>query len=216
MSAFHHHGHGHTHGHGHIHGHCHSHSHGATGEANRKNLIIALIIIGSWMFVELIGGLWTRSLALLADAAHMFSDFFNLLISLIAIMLAAKATTKTRTFGNHRYEILAALFNSVALLVLSVFIIVEAWKRMMQPQEVLGGTMMIIAAVGLVANLGAMFVLMRGEVKENLNMRGAFLHVLGDALGSVAGELGDPGREQCDPAQFFEQRRLLFLAVSFS
>lgn len=166
--------------------HHHGHNHSATGQANRKNLVIAMVIIGSWMFIQFFGALWTGSLALLADAAHMFNDFFNLFISLIAIMLAAKAATKKRTFGNHRYEVLSSLFNSVALLVIAGFIIREAIDRFFNPQTVMGGEMMIIAVIGLIANLGAMYVLMRGEIKENLNMRGAYLHVLGDTLGSVA------------------------------
>ncbi|MCM3715464.1 cation diffusion facilitator family transporter [Alkalihalobacillus oceani] len=164
----------------------HHHNYQATGQANKKNLILAMVIIGSWMFVQFIGGLWTGSLALLADAVHMLNDFSNLLISLIAIILAAKAATNKRTFGNHRYEILSSLFNSIALLVIAVFIIREAIARLMNPQEVMGGEMMVFAIIGLIANLAAMYVLMRGDVKENLNMRGAYLHVLGDTLGSVA------------------------------
>ncbi|WP_413376125.1 cation diffusion facilitator family transporter [Alkalihalobacillus sp. 1P02AB] len=166
-------------------GHHHGHHH-ATGQENKKNLVIAMIIIGSWMFIQFLGGLWTGSLALLADAVHMFNDFSNLFISLLAIILAAKAATHKRTFGNHRYEVLSSLFNSVALLVIAAFVIREAIGRLMSPQEVMGGAMMLIAFIGLLANIGAMFALMRGDVKDNLNMRGAYLHVLSDTLGSVA------------------------------
>ncbi|MFA9455204.1 cation diffusion facilitator family transporter [Halalkalibacter sp. AB-rgal2] len=162
------------------------HHHHHTGQVNKRNLMIAMVIIGSWMFIQFIGGLWTGSLALLADAVHMFNDFSNLLISLVAIILASKAATRKRTFGNHRFEILAALLNSVALLIISVFIIREAIDRFMSPQEVMGGAMIFIAFIGLIANIGAMFALMRGDVKDNLNMRGAYLHVLSDTLGSVA------------------------------
>ncbi|MDG5788511.1 cation diffusion facilitator family transporter [Evansella sp. AB-P1] len=164
----------------------HHHHHHQTGHENKINLIIAMIIIGSWMIVQFIGGLWTGSLALLADAFHMLNDFSNLLISLIAFTLAAKAVSPKRTYGNHRYEVLAALFNSVALIVISVFIFREAIIRFMAPQEVIAGGMIVIAFIGLIANIGAMYALMRGDVKENLNMRGAYLHVLSDALGSVA------------------------------
>ncbi|MBU9724237.1 MULTISPECIES: cation diffusion facilitator family transporter [Bacillaceae] len=167
-------------------GHHHHHHHHHTGHENKKNLSFAMIIIGSWMIIQFIGGIWTGSLALLADAFHMLNDFSNLLISLIAIILAAKAVTQKRTFGNKRYEVLAALFNSVALIVIAIFIFREAIVRLMSPQEVLAGGMIVIAFIGLIANIGAMFALMRGDVKENLNMRGAYLHVLSDALGSVA------------------------------
>ncbi|MEC2072441.1 cation diffusion facilitator family transporter [Alkalihalophilus marmarensis] len=160
--------------------------HHHTGQKNKKNLIIAMVMIGSWMVIQFIGGLWTGSLALLADAVHMLNDFSNLLISLVAIILAAKAVTRKRTYGNHRYEVLAALFNSVALLVISVFIFREAIVRLMSPQEIIAGGMIFIAFIGLIANIGAMFALMRGDVKDNLNMRGAYLHVLSDTLGSVA------------------------------
>ncbi|AIC96471.1 MULTISPECIES: cation diffusion facilitator family transporter [Shouchella] len=168
---------------GHHHGHSHHHS---TGQANKRNLLFAMLIIGSWMFIQFIGGLWTGSLALLADAVHMFNDFANLFISFLAITLAAKAATKTRTFGNHRYEVLSSLLNSVMLLVIAFFIVREAIGRFIEPEAVMGGGMIILAFIGLLANLGAMYVLMRGDVKNNLNMRGAYLHVLSDTLGSVA------------------------------
>ncbi|WP_416147430.1 cation diffusion facilitator family transporter [Salipaludibacillus sp. HK11] len=161
----------------------HNHHHGTK---NKKRLIIAMIIIGAWMFVELIGGLWTGSLALLADAGHMFSDFFNLLISFIAIVFAARAATKQKTFGNYRLEILAALLNSLALIGVSIFIIFEAIQRLMDPASVNSGPMMTIATIGLVANIGALVVLSGKSSKSNLNMRGAYLHVLGDTLGSVS------------------------------
>ncbi|ADU32233.1 cation diffusion facilitator family transporter [Evansella cellulosilytica] len=166
-------------------GHHHHNHHHHTGQKNKKNLIIAMLMIGSWMIIQFIGGLWTGSLALLADAVHMLNDFSNLLISLVAIILAAKAVTQKRTYGNHRYEVLAALFNSVALLVISVFIFREAIFRFMSPQEIIAEGMIFIAFVGLIANIGAMYALTRGDVKENLNMRGAYLHVLSDTLGSV-------------------------------
>lgn len=160
--------------------------HHSTGQANKKNLTLAMILIGSWMFIQFAGGLWTGSLALLADAVHMLNDFGNLFISLLAIILAAKAATATRTFGNHRFEVLSSLLNGVMLLVIAFFIIREAIERFIEPQEVMGGWMLVLALIGLLVNIGAMFVLSRGDVKNNLNMRGAYLHVLGDTLGSVA------------------------------
>ncbi|MFS0788697.1 cation diffusion facilitator family transporter [Shouchella sp. 1P09AA] len=157
----------------------------ASNHTNKKNLIIAMIIIGSWMFIQLIGGLWTGSLALLADAVHMLNDFANLGISLIALIIARKAASKHRTFGNYRYEILSSVLNSLALLVISFFILKEAIARITDPQPVLGGYMIIIAFIGLIANLAAIYVLVKSDVKGNLNMRGAYLHVLSDTLGSV-------------------------------
>ncbi|CAM3815911.1 cation diffusion facilitator family transporter [Alkalicoccus chagannorensis] len=159
-------------------------------EANKRNLKAAMILIGSWMVIQFFGALWTGSLALLADAFHMVNDFANLLLSLVAIVLAGRAATWTRTFGSQRYEILAALVNSAALLVIAVLVMREALLRLASPEEVMGGTMMIFAFIGLLINLGAMYVLMRGDVKHSLNMRGAYLHVLSDTLGSVAAVTG--------------------------
>ncbi|UTR16449.1 cation diffusion facilitator family transporter [Salipaludibacillus sp. LMS25] len=163
-------------------GHHHHHH----SSKNKKSLIWAMVIIGSWMFIELIGGLLTGSLALLADAGHMFSDFFNLLISFLAIVFATKAATNKKTFGNHRLEILAALMNALMLIGVSVYIVLEAIERLASPTVVSSGPMMIIAIIGLVANIGALMVLSGKNTKENLNMRGAYLHVLGDTLGSVS------------------------------
>ncbi|MCR6098736.1 cation transporter [Salipaludibacillus agaradhaerens] len=163
-------------------GHHHHHH----SSKNKKSLIWAMIIIGSWMFIELIGGILTGSLALLADAGHMFSDFINLLISFVAIVFASRAATNKKTFGNHRIEILAALMNALMLIGVSVYIIFEAIGRLAAPTIVSSGPMMIIAIIGLVANIGALMVLSGKNTKENLNMRGAYLHVLGDTLGSVS------------------------------
>lgn len=164
-------------------GHHHGHSHGTK---NKKRLIAAMAIIGSWMFVELVGAIWTGSLALLADATHMLSDFLNLLISFVAIVFATRAATKKRTFGYHRLEILAALANGLALIGVSVYIIYEAIDRFANPSVIHSGPMIVIAAIGLIANIGALIVLTGDSAKSNLNMRGAYLHVLGDTLGSIS------------------------------
>jgi len=138
------------------------------------------------MLLEFFGGLATNSLALLSDSGHMLSDAGALGLSLFALWLSAKPSSPKRTFGFHRFEILAAFFNSVTLFVIAVFILWEAYARWQEPPVVASGTMMLIAGVGLAANLASAWALMRqGDVKDNVNLRSAYLHVLGDALGSV-------------------------------
>jgi len=138
------------------------------------------------MALEFVGGLWTNSLALLSDSGHMLSDASALLLSLVAIWFASKPSSPSKTYGFYRFEILAALFNGIALFVIAGFIVWEAIQRFGNPPEVASGSMMAIAAVGLLANLASAWALMRqGDVKNNVNVRSAYLHVLGDALGSV-------------------------------
>ncbi|WP_027093255.1 cation diffusion facilitator family transporter [Cohnella thermotolerans] len=177
-----HHGHHHHH-HGH---HHHGHDHHGTREGNKKGLLIALGITAGIMLLEFIGGLVTNSLALLSDSGHMLSDASSLLLSLVAIWFAAKPPSSKKTYGFYRFEILAALFNGITLFVVSGFIIWEAIRRFQEPPTVASGTMMGIAFVGLCANLLSAWSLMRkGDVKENINLRSAYLHIIGDALGSV-------------------------------
>ncbi|OBZ13736.1 cation diffusion facilitator family transporter [Bacillus sp. FJAT-26390] len=183
----HHHGHSHSH-HGH-HGHSHSH-HGHHGHShapnNKAGLLIALIITAGIMVLEFVGGVVTNSLALLSDSGHMLSDSAALALSLLAMWFAVRPKSPNRTYGFHRFEILAALLNGVTLFVIAAFIIAEAIKRFGEPPTVASGTMMIIAGIGLLANIASAWFLMRkGDVKDNLNVRSAYLHVLGDALGSV-------------------------------
>ncbi|MFD0678050.1 MULTISPECIES: cation diffusion facilitator family transporter [unclassified Paenibacillus] len=177
--------HGHTHGHNHDHGHSH-HQHLPSSEGNRKGLTIALIITASIMLLEFFGGIVTNSLALLSDSGHMLSDAASLLLSLIAIGFASRPASPSKTFGYLRFEILAALFNGVTLFVVAIFIMWEAYHRFLQPPVVASGSMMIIAAVGLLANLASAWSLMRkGDVKNNMNLRSAYLHIISDALGSI-------------------------------
>ncbi|TLS48734.1 cation transporter [Paenibacillus antri] len=174
--------HGHGHGH-HHHGHGHHHSHAPN---NKKGLIIALTITTGIMLLEFFGGLVTNSLALLSDSGHMLNDAASLALSLFALWLSGKAATSTKSYGYHRFEILAALVNGVTLFVIAFFIAKEAYERFFAPPEVASGSMMAIATVGLLANLASAWALMRGsDVKDNVNVRSAYLHVLGDALGSV-------------------------------
>ncbi|WP_420769022.1 cation diffusion facilitator family transporter [Parageobacillus thermoglucosidasius] len=181
MRHHHHHSHSH-HGHDHHHGHHHDHSR----EGNKKGLAIALFITAGIMLLEFFGGLITNSLALLSDSGHMLSDASSLALSLAAIWFAAKPASPNKTYGFYRFEILAALFNGVTLFVIAGFIVWEAIQRFYNPPTVAGGSMMLIAAIGLFANLLSAWTLMRkGDVKNNVNLRSAYLHVIGDALGSV-------------------------------
>ncbi|MEX2105053.1 MAG: cation diffusion facilitator family transporter [Bacilli bacterium] len=171
----------HHHGHSHDHGH-HEHSR----EGNKKGLTIALIITAGIMLLEFFGGLITNSLALLSDSGHMLSDTTSLTLSLIAMWFATRPPSPNKTYGFYRFEILAALFNGVTLFVIACFIIYEAYGRFIEPPTVAGGSMMIIASIGLLANILSAWTLMRkGDIKGNINIRSAYLHIIGDALGSV-------------------------------
>ncbi|ASS90251.1 cation diffusion facilitator family transporter [Aeribacillus pallidus] len=170
----------------HSHHHSHDHHHDFNRENNKKGLIIALLITVGILLLEFFGGLMTNSLALLSDSGHMLSDASSLALSLIAIWFAAKPASPNKTYGFYRFEILAALFNGVTLFVIAGFIIWEAVQRFFNPPTVARGSMMLIASIGLFANLLSAWVLMRkGDVKHNVNVRSAYLHVIGDALGSV-------------------------------
>jgi cobalt-zinc-cadmium efflux system protein len=134
--------------------------------------------------VEIVGGILTGSLALLADAVHMLSDNVALALALLAVWLAGRPSTPERSFGYQRAEILAALANGVILVVLAVWIFVEAWGRLLNPPDVLAGWMAVVAAVGLAVNLAAAAILARAG-HDTLNMRAALRHVIADALGSA-------------------------------
>lgn len=174
-----------SHNHNHDHDHTHSHGHSHTHNANRKALTLSFILIAGFMFVEFVGGILTNSLALLSDAGHMLSDAVALGLSLAALIFGQKAATAQKTYGYKRFEILAALLNGIALIVLSIYILYEAISRISSPPEVIGKGMIIISVIGLIINLIVAWILSRGESKENLNVRSAFMHVLGDLLGSV-------------------------------
>jgi cobalt-zinc-cadmium efflux system protein len=164
----------------HHHGHSHSHA-----SSNKKALFWAFILITAFMAVEFIGGFLTNSLALLSDAGHMLSDSAALGLSFLAILLGARKATGEKSFGYRRFEILAAAVNGVALIVIAVVIMFEAVRRFMAPPEVQSTGMLVIAVIGLLINIAAAFILMRGGKDDNLNVRSAFLHVIGDMLGSV-------------------------------
>ncbi len=168
----------HNHAHG---GHSHSHSH----NSNKRALTFSFLLIAGYMLVEFIGGILTNSLALLSDAGHMLSDSVALGLSLAAIIFGQKAATIEKTYGYKRFEILAALLNGIALVALSAYILYEAIVRLSSPPQVIGKGMMIIAVIGFLINIIVAWILSRGGTKENLNVRSAFVHVIGDLLGSV-------------------------------
>lgn len=159
-----------------------SHEHGRG--ADRRALTVVLGLTTTFMVAEVIGGLLTGSLALLADAGHMLSDSFSLVLALLAFWLADRPATPDRSFGYKRAEILAALFNGVTLVAISIWIFIEAYRRILEPPEILGGWMIIVATIGLLVNLAGALILSRSE-GESLNMQGAMRHVLADLLGSV-------------------------------
>jgi cobalt-zinc-cadmium efflux system protein len=158
--------------------------HAHSREASRKSLLLALVVTGSWFLVELAAGLYTNSLALIADAAHMLTDVAALSLSLFALHIAARPATHRRTYGYLRAEILAALTNGIFLVVVALYVLYEAYHRFRSPPAVRSGAMLTVAALGLAVNLLTMALLYRSQ-HECLNVRGAFLHVLGDMLGSI-------------------------------
>lgn len=160
----------------------HGHGHGRKQNARRLKLVLLLVVV--YMIAEVIGGVLTNSLALLADAGHMLSDAAALGLSLFAMWVARKPATPSHTYGFYRTEILAALVNGATLVAISIFVFVEAFQRIGDPPEVQGSLMMAIAVGGLFINLIGLKVLHGGK-SESLNVHGAWLHVLTDALGSV-------------------------------
>lgn len=157
----------------------------STAAGRHKNrLYVALVLTTTFMAIEVVGGLWTGSLALLADAAHMLTDAGGLALALIAIRFAERARTPQNTFGYVRMEVLSALTNAVVLLLLTVYILYEAYQRFLSPPEIIGGPMLAVAVAGLIVNLISMRLLASGS-QESLNVKGAYFEVLADMLGSL-------------------------------
>lgn len=163
----------------------HGHGGPSAGGQHRPRLMLVLGITSVVLVAELVGSWLSGSLALLADAGHMFTDVAGVGLAVLAVTFAARPPTVARTFGYYRLEILAAVVNAVLLFGIAVLILVEAWRRWQEPTEVAGGVMLVFAAVGLVANLVSLLIL-RSGASESLNVRGAYLEVLGDLLGSAA------------------------------
>ena len=161
------------------------HAHTSAASANRSRLAVVFSITLVVFVVELVGGFLANSLALLADAGHMFTDVVGIGLALGAIWFAGRPATGDRTFGYLRLEILAAVVNAVLLFGVAAFVLVEAWRRLSEPPEIASGLMLGVAVLGLAANAVSLFLL-RNAQGESLNMRGAYLEVMGDLLGSVA------------------------------
>jgi cobalt-zinc-cadmium efflux system protein len=162
-----------------------AHDHAQSDSSSQKRVIIALVLTGAFMVVEVIGGIISGSLALLADAGHMLTDTMALALAAAAFQVSKRPAGGSLTYGYQRFQILAAFVNGLSLLVVVGWILYEAVERFITPRDILGETMLLIATAGLVVNVISFAVLHTGD-KENLNIRGAALHVAGDLLGSVA------------------------------
>jgi cobalt-zinc-cadmium efflux system protein len=163
--------------------HAHAHAHG-TGNTTQQRLVATLVLVCVYMVAEVVGGILSGSLALLADAAHMLSDAGALGLAIFAIWFARRPAPSRHTFGYHRAEILAALANAATLLAIAFYVFIEALERLREPHVVEGELMMAVAAGGLAVNLASLWLLHAGR-HDSLNIRGAWLHVVTDALGSV-------------------------------
>lgn len=182
MAAHHHHDHSARH-----HGHGHAH-HGAA-PAHERRTLLAFVLTAGFMVVEAVGGWWSGSLALVADATHMLTDAIALLLAWLAFRLGRMAADRRRSYGYRRFEVLAALVNGVLVVGLAVWIVWEAAERIAMPSPVLGLPMLAVAVVGLLVNVLVLRTLHHGHdhgAEENLNLKGASLHVLGDLIGSAA------------------------------
>jgi cobalt-zinc-cadmium efflux system protein len=176
----------HAHAHDHGAGQAHRHAHGADASAdNERRVFWTLVLTAGFMVAEVVGGIAAGSLALLADAGHMLTDTASLALAWAAFRVGRRPHDARRTYGYHRFQVLAAFVNGVALIAVVGWIAIEAIRRLLSPIAVEGGLMLVIAGLGLLVNIAA-FALLHGGDRENLNIRGAALHVLGDLLGSVA------------------------------
>jgi len=164
--------------------HAHSHS-----TQKQRPLLLALILTSGFLITEVIGGVLTKSLALLSDAAHMLTDVTALTLSLLAIQIGRKAADKLRTFGYYRFEILAAAFNTILLFLVALYILYEAYARLKHPPHIQSLQMLMIATAGLMVNLISMKLLSSGK-EESLNIKSAYLEVWSDMLGSIGVIIG--------------------------
>lgn len=178
--------HGHDHGHAHLHAdHGHGgHRHAPKGARAERRILWVALLTGAFMLVEVAGGLFAGSLALLADAGHMLADVGALVLAYAGIRFGRRPGDPRRTYGYERLEVLAAFVNGLTLVAIATWIMVEAVGRFLSPGPVLSGPMLVVAVVGLVVNLGG--VLLLHGLEENLNVRGALAHIVGDLLGSLA------------------------------
>ncbi|MEP9378638.1 cation diffusion facilitator family transporter [Aquabacter sp. CN5-332] len=154
-------------------------------EDSQRRVFWVMVFTGTYMIIQATGGYLSGSLALIADAGHMLSDTVALCFAWIAFRLSRRPADAQRTFGYHRFQVLAALLNGLTLFLIAIWVVYQAVMRFWDPVEVMAGPMLIVAVVGLLVNVGG-FLVLRGGDRRNVNMRGALLHVLGDLLGSVA------------------------------
>jgi cobalt-zinc-cadmium efflux system protein len=166
-------------------GQHHSHAHEAVDPGNEHRVLWALCLTGGFMVAEVIGGLLSGSLALLADAGHMLTDTAALGLSLYAFRMTRRPATPERSYGHARFQVMAAFINGATLIGISLWIFIEAVERILDPVEIIAIPMLVIASIGLLVNIAA-YVILSGGSRENLNVRGAALHVLSDLLGSAA------------------------------
>ena len=161
------------------------HAHTHADADNERRVLWAMLLTGGFMLAEVVGGIVAGSLALLADAGHMLTDCAALALAWMAFRIGRRPHDARRTYGYHRFQVLAAFVNGLSLIAIVLWIAIEAVRRLLDPVEVLGGLMLVIAVLGLLVNLAAFWILHGGD-RANLNIRGAALHVMGDLLGSVA------------------------------
>jgi cobalt-zinc-cadmium efflux system protein len=179
------HPHSHAHGADHDDEHAHSHAHGHAHVANERSVALAAALTGVFMIAEIVGGLLSGSLALLADAGHMLTDFAALSLAWLGFRLARRPADWRRTYGFDRFSVLVAFVNGIALFAIAAWIVLEAARRISTPVQVTGGLMLSVATAGLIVNIVSFLILRTGDA-HNLNIRAAVLHVIGDLLGSVA------------------------------
>lgn len=163
----------------------HEHDHGNQRRQNRQRLFAASLIAFAVFVAEVVGGVLSNSLALLADSGHVLTDLASLVLSMVAMRLAELPPTPRKTFGYRHAETIAAFLNALTVILLSFWIIYEALLRLRSPERVRGDLMLVVTLVGLAGNIAAAILLFRGQ-ENSINMRGAFLHIVGDILGSVA------------------------------
>jgi len=179
------HPHSHAHGADHHDEHSHAHAHGHAHVANERSVAIAGLLTGGFMLAEVTGGVLSGSLALLADAGHMLTDFAALALAWLGFRLARRPADWRRTYGFDRFSVLVAFVNGIALFAIAAWIVLEAVHRLRATVQVTGGLMLFVAAAGLIVNIVSFLILRTGDA-HNLNIRAAVLHVIGDLLGSVA------------------------------
>ena len=152
--------------------------------ASKRSLLGALVLITGYMFAEVIGGILSGSLALIADAGHMLTDAASIALAMVAMYYAEKTASAQHTFGFHRLEILAALLNALTLWLIAAWVVIEAWHRMTDVPDVKGGLMLTVGTIGLFVNVGAAWIL-HSSSEHSINVEGAYQHVIADLLGSV-------------------------------